>query len=119
MSNKSYNSGFAHQDWDKVVLRKETTKSQHTRKHVDPTVIKMAKLANTDDVSPIQMVSEEDKNKIILLRVEKKITQDELAKSLNLDKSVINKIERGTYQKDKQLTSRIIKHLNKCQTKTS
>jgi ribosome-binding protein aMBF1 (putative translation factor) len=103
------NQSYGHQDWTPCVLRKTVKKIQP--KHVDPTVIKMAKLDQADDIQLVKKVSEDIRKTIIALRVEKKISQEDLAKGLNLDKSVIREIEAGKYNENKTLTNRIKNHL--------
>ena len=116
-SNHQSDNQFEHQDWEPCVLRKAVKKTQH--KHVDPNVIKMAKLDQTDDIIQIEKISDIDRKLITALRVEKKITQEYLAKHLNLDKSVIRYIENGKHAKNKNLTNKILKYLEKCQTPSS
>ena len=117
MSNHSNDNGFEHQDWKSVVLKKHVKNAP--QKHVDPTVIKMAKLDNADDVTPIRKVSEIESKLINTLRVEKKISQKDLAKQLNLDYTVIRDCETGKLNEDTKLTSRIKQHLQKLPTPPS
>jgi len=113
-ANNDQNKAYNHQDWTPCVLRKTVKKTQ--QKHVDPTVIKMAKLDQADDIQPIKKVSDDDRKLINSLRVEKKISQVDLAKKLNLEKTVIRDIESGIFNENKALTSRIKKFLTQCPT---
>ena len=109
----SNSKSYAHQDWTPCVLQKTVQNNQNKQKHVDPSVIKMAKLDKADDIQPIEKVSDEDRKLITKLRVEKKLTQEELCKALNLEKKVINHIELGQHLKNKQLINRIKNYLEK------
>ncbi len=111
MSDSTNKNNFEHQDWKPCVLRKSVKKTPP--KQIDPIAKKMAKLYQTDDVPQIKKVSDSDRKMITSLRTERKITQEELARRLNLDKKVINQIESGQHLENKQLTSKIKNYLNK------
>jgi ribosome-binding protein aMBF1 (putative translation factor) len=113
-TDNSVKKSYDNQDWKPCVLSKSVKKTP--QKHIDPNVIKMAKLDKSDDVQPIKKVSETDSKLIASSRVEKKISQEDLAKRLCIDKSVIRDIEAGKYNENKALISKIKSCLKKCPT---
>ena len=113
-SNNPVNNSYNHQDWTTCVLSKSVKKTP--QKHIDHNVIKMAKLDQSIEAQAIKKVSANDSKAVISLRVEKKISQEELAKRLCIDKSVIRDIESGKYNENKALISKIKSCLNKCPT---
>lgn len=113
-------SEYSHQDWKTVVLR--------PKKEVEvKTVAKGAAGVSTSTVStatgkpawkieeqvdsdvgkPIKLVSKEDASAIVKGRVEKKLTQKELAQKLNMQQKEIADIEAGKAVENKQVLSKI------------
>jgi ribosome-binding protein aMBF1 (putative translation factor) len=109
-TSKTY---IPHQDWEPRVLQKNTQTKVH-KKHIDPHVIKMAKLDKADEPIEIKLISDDDKKLIRSLRVEKKLSQEDLAKRLSMDKRTINDIESGRHPENKALINKIKTFLNKC-----
>jgi ribosome-binding protein aMBF1 (putative translation factor) len=94
------------QDWTTVVLKKKEKKKQK-QLEIDPIVKKMNQLDNTDDVCKIETVSNDDRKLITSLRTTRKITQEELAKMLNIKKEIIRDIENGSLAENKQMINKI------------
>jgi len=112
-------NNLPHQDWTPVVFeKKDSSNTKSKGRHVDPNVIKMAKIDNAEDIIPIKKVADADRKLIVSLRLEKKLSQENLAKKLNIDKSVIRDLEAGKLTENKQLTNRIKNLLQKLPTPT-
>jgi ribosome-binding protein aMBF1 (putative translation factor) len=94
------------QDWTTVVLKKKEKKKQK-QLEIDPIVKKMNQLDNNDDVCKIETVSNDDRKLITSLRTTRKITQEELAKMLNIKKEIIRDIENGSLAENKQMINKI------------
>ena len=106
-----------HQDWTPVTFTKP--KAPPKQKQIDPTYKKMKELEENDDVPKKQeLVSDEDKRFIQTLRVQKKLTQDDLTKQMSLKKDTIKDIENGKHPKNNLLISKIKKFLTNYQTPT-
>jgi ribosome-binding protein aMBF1 (putative translation factor) len=85
-----------HQDWETVVFRKKK----------DPPVIassfktfeqkQFENLSNNNDPTPITHVNKGLRNAIIQGRLIKKMTQNDLARSLNMNVQTIKQIEDGS-----------------------
>jgi ribosome-binding protein aMBF1 (putative translation factor) len=108
---------FQHQDWESVTFTKKAPPKKQIQ--IDPTFKKMKELEENNDIpKKIETVSEEDKNFIRTLRVQKKLTQDELTKKMSLSKDTIKDIELGKHPKNNLLVNKIKTFLTnyKCQT---
>lgn len=98
------------QNWKTVVVNNPSKKKiQH--KQVDHIFKVMVALDNSNEPEVIKKVSEVDRKLIINLRVGKKLSQEELAKRLNIRKEIIRDIENGSYNENKSVTRRIINYL--------
>ncbi len=100
---------FNHQDWEPVVLKKETKPKQP---NINPEYKKMKELDSDDIVKP-DLICPKKSKEIRELRNKKKITQKDLAKALNIQGDVITDIENGKYQKNGALFAKILTHLKR------
>lgn len=73
----------------------------------------MISLDNANEANIIKRINDNDRKKIIELRSTNKLTQEDLAKRINVRKEIIRDIENGSYFEDKQLFSKIIRFLSK------
>ncbi len=98
-----------HQDWDPVVLKKPT-KPHHppqiSHEHKIMQQLESEKIVKRDLITP------EKSKELCKLRNQKKITQKDLAKALNIKVDAIIDIERGTHIKNNALFAKIFKYLN-------
>lgn len=109
---------FNHQDWEPVTFTKKVAPKKTPQ--IDPTYKKMKELEENDDVpKKLDTVSEEDRRLIQALRVQKKLTQDDLTKQMSLKKDTIKDIESGKHPKNNLLISKIKKFLSNYQTPTN
>jgi len=92
-----------HQDWKPVVLVKEQRKPQTQRAPGS----KDRDILLSDNPEPPKTVGLDTGKKIQQARCAKKLTQSQLAKSLNLPESTIKSFENGTAKLDKVLLRRI------------
>lgn len=69
-----------------------------------------------DEGGAPKKIESEDKQKIIELRNKSKLTRDQLAKQLNLQKQIIDEIETGKAIENKAQIGRIIRHLERLST---
>ena len=81
------------QDWTPVVLRKDQTKVKNI--YVNKT--SMGTIVNNDEGETVKIkrITYNTSQFIIKSRIEKKMTQVQVAKLCNLDKQIISNIERG------------------------
>lgn len=103
------------QDWEPVIWKKKEINSKKEFKHIDPVALKLNRIDNKtiEDKLDIITVSKEDANIISKLRTDKKISQQDLATSLNIKRDIIKDIERGVYPENKLLVNKIKKFLVK------
>lgn len=101
------------QDWTTVVLKKKKEKKKQKQLQIDPIVKKMNQLDNNDDTCKAVSVSNDDRKLITSLRTARKITQEELAKMLNIKKEIIRDIENGSSIENKQMINKIKNFLKK------
>ena len=101
------------QDWKTVVWTKPVPKAK--QQQIDPKFKKLNELdnANIDNSMHIDRISKEFCQKIIKLRNDKKLSQKQLANSLNLKEDIIKSIENGSHKNDKLLFNKIINFLSK------
>lgn len=100
-----------HQDWTEVVFKKTVKQKQ---KQIDPIAKKMNQLDNDtgEKTYKIETVSKSDISDIIKCRTQLKLTRDDLATKLSINKDIIRDIETGSYPKNNKLISRIKKFLS-------
>jgi len=111
---------LSHQDWKPVVLSKPIKTTQKLIQ-IDPNFKKMVQIEqeSVNGNFTIEKISEDDKKYVCSLRILKKLSQDDLAKKLNIRKEIIRDIENGTHPKDNQLIARIKRILNALPTPTN
>jgi ribosome-binding protein aMBF1 (putative translation factor) len=66
-----------------------------------------------DDGGAPKKITPEDKQRIIELRNKAKLTREQLAKQLNMQKQVIDEIETGKAIENKQQIGKIVRHLER------
>lgn len=66
-----------------------------------------------DDGNAPKKITIEDKQRIIELRNKAKLTREQLAKQLNLQKQIIDEIETGKAIENKQQIGKITRHLER------
>lgn len=98
------------QDWKPIVIN-NANKKKIKPKQVDHNFKAMVALDNSNEVGVLNKVSEVDRKLIINLRMEKKISQENLAKRLSIRKETIRDIENGSYNENKSITGLIINYL--------
>ena len=104
---------FAHQDWDPIVFHKKTQEKKpdygshktHEKKVIEGLL---------SDETAIKIVSSELAHAIVTARCAAKLTQDQLARNVNMAPAVIKEIESGKAQYKPQEIATIAKtlHLN-------
>ena len=105
------------QDWDPMVLKKTNTQLKKEGNVTTETVIKKkhfdanAKKIEETEIGKLDKIPRDVALTIQKARLAKKLSQDDLAKMLNLKKSVINEIETCKYKYDKQLISKLKRKL--------
>lgn len=112
-------SGYSHQDWTTVVLKpkKPTVEKSIVRKDfVGHTTVssvtgkpawKIEEQVDSDQGKPVKYVSKEDAAAIVRGRVEKKMTQKDLAQKLNMSVKDIADIESSKAVENKQIIGKI------------
>jgi len=99
---------MSHQDWTPVIFKKntkpKTTHYQITHEKID-----------SNEIIKLKVISPEKSKEIRDLRNSKKVSQKDLAKSLNIKLDIIQDIENGTHQHNGNLFARIINHLKSIQ----
>jgi len=96
------------QDWTPVVFNKKEKKSTN---YQNPEGTKLIKKLESDEPPKLEKYSIEQINKLKNLRIEKNITQKDLANLLNIDSKIITNIENGSSTYNKKLYTNIIKKL--------
>lgn len=93
---------YQHQDWDVVVLRKhnkarpiDAPTETKPKQKAPSTLVSIKKLDDNQEVFHHKLVSKEVANEIMKTRIEKKLTQADLARSINEQTAVIQEIETG------------------------
>lgn len=112
-------SGFKHQDWEVVVVRKKNpstvNKSKKTvLKKKNPNSNKMSndsKVKDDDEIKKIKKIGKEIGIKIQQARAAKKLKQKDLANRLSVQSSLIQKYETGEAPYNGRMLSRIEKIL--------
>ena len=95
------------QEWEPVVLRKDTHKPQFQR---PPNAKILDNLLSDEPVAP-KLVGRDLGKKLEQGRAAKKLNRAQLAKALNLTESVIRDNELGTAILNKAILNRIARHL--------
>ena len=87
--------GYNHQDWNDVVIRsKSSIKKDKKPENPQGTKDRIA-LESNDDIFTLNKITKEKSNNIVKLRNEKNLTQNDIAKALNISVSLINDYESG------------------------
>lgn len=96
------------QDWEPVVICKKTVRPKPVQRCPDA-----KKIDNllSDDTAPPKNVGQDIGKQLEQARCSKKMTRSQLAKSLNLQESVIRDHELGTAILNKLLVQRIARQL--------
>ncbi len=116
---------FSHQDWNPVVIKKNTNAKQTNPSNLvakqgvnkQQTAIKTEKVWDASDpdgepeTRPV-MIDKEFGQQIMKARVAKQMTQKDLANALSLPVSVITDYERGQGVRNGNYVSKIKKYLN-------
>lgn len=100
-----------HQDWNIITL----TKAKVTipkQKQINHQITKFNEVDQSTEPTRINTISETDRFKIINLRNKNKLSQENLAKKLNIRKEIIRDIENGVYINNKILINKIINVLS-------
>lgn len=91
--------GFEHQDWTPVVIRNSNAAKKAKEQKQNPAGTKDFFKLNEDDVPKLNKITPEQCQILREARNAKGITQNDLAKSLNINVSVIKEYEGGTIAK--------------------
>lgn len=99
---------YAHQDWTTVVINKSTDKKQKA-----PPVQKQPKyLSQLENDEPPKHFEKSYIDQVVKARMEKQLTQKQLASMMSEDASRINRFEQGKEVYDHQFKSKLNKCLN-------
>lgn len=107
---------YEHQDWNVVVLRKHGNQSNATKETKPkqkeiPTLVSIRKLDDNKEDFHHKLISKDVSTAIIKKRLEKKLTQSDLAKQINEQASVIQDIEAGKAIYNHQVLNKIYRVL--------
>lgn len=89
-------SGYDHQDWTPVVIRSSNASKNAKQGVQNPSGTKEFKKLNEDDIPILNKMTKEQAIVLSQARTAKGISQKDLAKSLNIDVSIIKDYECGT-----------------------
>lgn len=104
------------QDWEEVKFIKKDTKTKKTIQNAPGT--KLIKKLESDEMPPkLEKYTQEQVNDLMELRKIKNYTQQDLAKYLNIDVSIIKNIENKSATYNKSLYNKLINTLKKVNTK--
>lgn len=104
-----------YQDWEPVVLRK--TKKQSSQ-HQNPEGYKKNKqLDSNDDLPKITKYTPEQSQFLMQLRKIKNVSQEELAKMLNINVSYVKEVENMSGVQNLKLYNTMVRKLNSCKAK--
>ena len=92
-----------HQDWKQIVFKKKKYKVPPPKPPKNSTFKKI----DGDDPNPPQSLNHSIKLRIQQARVEKKLTQKQLAQKINLSVHTINEYESGIAIPNRQILSKI------------
>lgn len=87
---------YHHQDWETVYLKKQQKQSENVSRvtHVQKTPSHIRKLEENDVNAP-KMYEKDFISKVVNKRIQLKMTQNDLAKILNVNAHIIANFERG------------------------
>jgi len=109
-------SGLSHQNWNNVVFHKPPTYSQQLRRgntiSVEKTTKTNFKKLDENDLEPPKKTGLELGKKIQQARVNKKLTQKQLATSLNEKPQIIQQYENGSAIPNPQILNKLKKLLS-------
>lgn len=113
-------TGYSHQDWKTVLLKPKKHDGEKSivrrNESVGLTTVssvtgkpawKIEEQVDSDVGKPVKYVSKEDASAIVKGRVERKMTQKDLAQKLNMSVKDIADIESGKAIENKQVIGRI------------
>lgn len=112
-------SGYSHQDWNTVVLKPKKPVEEKATVRKDSAGLttvsavtgkpawKIEEQVDSDVGKPVKYVTKEDASAIVKGRVEKKMTQKDLAQKLNMSVKDIADIECGKAIENKQKIGQI------------
>jgi ribosome-binding protein aMBF1 (putative translation factor) len=104
------NQGPIYQDWEPVVLKKtQSLKKQGSI--ANPAGHKKFVELNADEIPKLNYVSKEEAQTIIQGRKAKDLKQEDLARMLNINVSIIKDFENQKSVSNKQLYSKMLKAL--------
>lgn len=86
-------SGYEHQDWTPVVIRSSRIANNEKKTIQNPSGTKEFKKLNDDDIPILNKMTKEQAIILSQARTAKGISQKDLAKSLNIDVSIIKDYE--------------------------
>ena len=102
------------QDWKPMVLNKTTTNA-NSKKGTTGTQTGLTKkerdLLDSNDAKSITLLSRNIVSQLVAARVAKGLTQQQVAKNLNIDTKIIKDIETFKYKNDMALAQRIARSL--------
>jgi len=103
---------YHHQDWEQVVIHSTKNKKESAVKKQNAAGTKEFHMLNDDDIPVLDKITPTQSKNLQEARASKKIKQDELAKMLNMNVSVIKEYENGTVAKfNKRLYNNMMKRL--------
>jgi len=90
---------YEHQDWEPVVIRSSKVAKEAKQTIQNAAGTKEFRKLNEDDIPKLDKITPEQCKILKEARAAKGITQNDLAKSLNMNVSVIKEYEGGTVAK--------------------
>lgn len=100
-----------HQDWNITTISK-TKVTVPQQKQITHQTTKFNEIDRSTEAIKINKISETDRLTIINLRNKNKLSQEDLAKRLNIRKELIRDIENGIYIENKVFIKKIINVLS-------
>jgi ribosome-binding protein aMBF1 (putative translation factor) len=98
---ESYSHMYSHQDWEPVIIRSSRKKTTEPMMQNKEGTKQFRRLCE-DDIPSLAQITREQSIALLDARNSKKLTQQELAKKMNIDASIIQQYENGK-----------VKHFNK------
>lgn len=109
---------YSHQDWTPVVIRNANVAKQAKQQKQNPAGTKEFRELNEDDVPKLNKITAEQCKILREARGAKGITQNDLAKSLNVNVAIIKDYENGTVAKfNKSFYNNLLRKLGICPDK--
>lgn len=94
-----------HQDWDTVIFRKHVKPTETARPSLEPAHVRSLK--DDTEAFAVKHFESEYIKRVLKGRIDRKWSQKDLAQRLNVDVSIIQKLEQGKAVYDGNLKNKI------------